>query len=186
VSRMFAVPTVLLALGSVVALAACGGAAPSTIASAKPAAATAPASAPTASAPPSRPHSNSRSGAMAATASATLTANSSRYGTVLFDGDGRALYTFASDRARTSTCYGACAAAWPPFTVSRPPKAGVGIRHGLLGTIRRKDGSLQVTYAEHPLYYFTGDRQPGQITCQNVSSFGGLWLVINPNGTPVR
>lgn len=184
-SRILAVPTVLLALGSAVALAACGGAASSTIASAKPAAATVPATAPTASAPP-RPDSNSGSGATTATASAALSANSSRYGKVLFDGDGRALYTFAPDRAQTSTCYGACAAAWPPFTVNRAPKAGVGVRHGLLGTTRRKDGSLQVTYAGHPLYYFTGDRQPGQITCQNVSSFGGLWLVINPNGTPVR
>jgi predicted lipoprotein with Yx(FWY)xxD motif len=181
VSRIFAIPTVLLAVGSAVTLAACGGAAPSTLA-AKPAAATAP----TASVPPSRPRSNSGSGATAAAASATLTANSSRYGKVLFDGDRRALYTFARDRAQTSTCYGACAAAWPPYTVSRAPKAGVGVRHGLLGTIRRKDGSLQVTYAGHPLYYFTGDRQPGQITCQNVSSFGGLWLVITPNGTPVR
>jgi predicted lipoprotein with Yx(FWY)xxD motif len=169
-----------------VALAACGSAAHSTTGSAKRAAATVPASASTASATLSRAHSRSRSGATAATAGATLKASSSRYGKVLFDGSGRVLYTFAADRAKTSTCYGACAAAWPPFTVNRTPKAGAGVHHDLLGTIRRRDGSRQVTYAGHPLYYFTGDRQPGQITCQNVSSFGGLWLVINPNGTPVR
>jgi predicted lipoprotein with Yx(FWY)xxD motif len=105
---------------------------------------------------------------------------------VLFDGVGRVLYTFARDRGKASTCYGGCAAAWPPFTVNRAPKAGAGVSSRLGGTTRRRDGSLQVTYAGHPLYYFTGDRKPGQITCQNVSSFGGLWLVVNPNGTPVH
>jgi predicted lipoprotein with Yx(FWY)xxD motif len=104
---------------------------------------------------------------------------------VLFDGVGRVLYTFARDRGQASTCYGGCATAWPPFTVNRAPKAGAGVSSRLVRTTRRRDGSLQVTYAGHPLYYFTGDRKPGQITCQNVSSFGGLWLVVNPNGRPV-
>jgi predicted lipoprotein with Yx(FWY)xxD motif len=56
----------------------------------------------------------------------------------------------------------------------------------LLGTTRRRDGRLQVTYAGHPLYYFKGDTAPGQITCQNASEFGGLWLVVNPSGAAVR
>jgi predicted lipoprotein with Yx(FWY)xxD motif len=105
---------------------------------------------------------------------------------VLFDRAGRVLYLFARDRGKASTCYGGCAATWPPYTVKSAPKAGVGVRSGLLGTTRRRDGSLQVTYAGHPLYYFTGDARPGQITCQNASSFGGLWLVVNPSGTPVH
>ena len=159
-SRIIAVPTVVLALGAAVALAACGSTASST-GSAAPAAGTQP-------------------------ASSSVKTGSSRYGTVLFDGGGRVLYTFARDRGTASTCYGGCAAAWPPFTVNRAPKASAGVRGSLLGTTRRQDGSLQVTYAGHPLYYFTGDTKPGQITCQNVSSFGGLWLVIRPNGTPVH
>jgi predicted lipoprotein with Yx(FWY)xxD motif len=148
----------VLTLGAVVS-AAYGSAASGTVASARPAAAS--------SAP-------------------SLKAGSSKYGKVLFDRGGRVLYTFARDHGKASTCYGGCAAAWPPFTVKQAPKAGAGVRSGLLGTTRRRDGSLQVTYAGHPLYYFTGDKKPGQITCQNVSSFGGRWFVINPNGKPVH
>jgi predicted lipoprotein with Yx(FWY)xxD motif len=65
------------------------------------------------------------------------------------------------------------------------PRAAVGARNALLGTTRRADGRLQVTYAGKPLYY-VGDRSPGQILCQNVSEFGGLWVVVRPNGTLVR
>ena len=185
-SRIIAAPTVVLALGAAVALAACGSTASSTMASAAPAASTQPASSSThrAAAPAAR--SSSGSGATAASNGASVKTRSSRYGTVLFDGGGRVLYTFARDRGTASTCYGGCAGAWPPFTVNRAPKASAGVRGGLLGTTRRQDGSLQFTYAGHPLYYFTGDTKPGQITCQNVSSFGGLWLVISPNGTPVH
>jgi predicted lipoprotein with Yx(FWY)xxD motif len=167
VSRSIAVPTVALALGSAVALAAFGSTAPSASGSARFTAAT-------------------PSASSAASSAASLKAGSSRYGKVLFDGGGRVLYTFARDRGNASTCYGGCAAAWPPFTVKRAPKAGAGVHSNLVGTTRRRDGSLQVTYAGHPLYYFTGDKKPGQITCQNVSSFGGLWLVITPNGKPVH
>jgi predicted lipoprotein with Yx(FWY)xxD motif len=56
----------------------------------------------------------------------------------------------------------------------------------LLGRIRRNDGSLQATYAGKPLYYYIGDRKPLQVLCQNVNEFGGLWLVVRPNGTVVR
>jgi predicted lipoprotein with Yx(FWY)xxD motif len=166
-SRNFAVPTVALALGSAAALAAFGGNSSGAIASARPTAATKAASA-------------------AASSAVSLKAGSSRYGKVLFDGAGRVVYTFARDRGKASACYGGCAAAWPPFTVKRAPKAGAGVRGNLVGTTRRRDGSLQVTYDGHPLYYFTGDKRPGQITCQNVSNFGGLWLVISPIGKPVR
>ena len=96
------------------------------------------------------------------------------------------LYLFASDRGNTSSCYGACANAWPPYTVSLASKAGIGVRSGLVGTTHRRNGTLQVTYAGHPLYYFTGDTKPGQITCQNASEFGGLWLVVSPSGAAVH
>jgi hypothetical protein len=66
------------------------------------------------------------------------------------------------------------------------PQAGVGVSRSRLGTTRRADGRLQVTFAGRPLYYYVNDRAARQILCQNVSEFGGLWLVVRPNGTPVR
>ncbi len=116
----------------------------------------------------------------------TLTARQSRFGPVLFDGRGYVLYAFTRDPRGRSVCTGACAAAWPPYVVRQAPRAGAGTKRSLLGTTRRKDGRLQVTYAGRPLYYYVGDRQPGQILCQNVSEFGGLWLVARPNGRLVR
>jgi predicted lipoprotein with Yx(FWY)xxD motif len=121
-----------------------------------------------------------------ATRAATVTAHSSRYGKILFDGRGKVLYLFARDRGGRSSCSGTCAAAWPPFLTTRAPNGLAGVNAKLLGTTRRADGTLQVTYANHPLYYFKGDTKPGQIKCQNVSNFGGLWLVLTPNGNPVR
>jgi predicted lipoprotein with Yx(FWY)xxD motif len=116
----------------------------------------------------------------------TLTTHSSRFGQILFDGKGFVLYGFTKDPRGRSVCRGACAAAWPPYLVRSAPRAGPGVKRSLLGTTRRPDGKLQVTYAGNPLYYYVDDRQPGQILCQNVSEFGGLWLVARPNGTLVR
>lgn len=121
----------------------------------------------------------------AAQVGAKVTLKSSRYGKVLFDGRGYALYLFTADRSTPSTCYGACAKAWPPFLTKGKPVAGPGVNARLLGTTRRRDGSLQVTYARRPLYFYEGDGR-GQIKCQNVSAFGGLWLVVTPIGKAVR
>jgi predicted lipoprotein with Yx(FWY)xxD motif len=114
-----------------------------------------------------------------------LTRGSSRYGSILFDGRGFVLYAFTKDTKGRSACSGACAAAWPPYLATRP-SAGAGARASLLGTTRRADGKLQVTYAGRPLYYYVGDRSPGQILCQNVAEFGGLWLVVRGDGSLVR
>jgi predicted lipoprotein with Yx(FWY)xxD motif len=109
------------------------------------------------------------------------------YGRALTDGRGFALYRFTHDRSPASTCYSACAAAWPPYLVSRRSSwAGPGVGAGLLGTVRRADGRLQVTYAGHPLYYYVGDRRPGQILCQGVTEFGGTWYVVAPDGNIIR
>ena len=116
----------------------------------------------------------------------TLTAKSSRFGKVLFDGRGFALYAFTRDPRGKSACYGACANAWPPYFASAQLRAGAGVTRSLVGTTRRRDGRRQVTYAGRPLYYYVGDRNPGDIFCQNVDEFGGLWLVVRPNGKPVR
>jgi predicted lipoprotein with Yx(FWY)xxD motif len=130
-------------------------------------------------------------GVLAAGATATAPRSSvgvgrSTYGPVLFDGRGFVLYAFTRDRAGRSTCSGACARAWPPFVARGAVRAGAGARRSLIATVRRADGSRQVTYAGRPLYYYVGDRKPGQILCQNVSEFGGLWLVMRAGGAPVR
>ena len=113
-------------------------------------------------------------------------ATRSAYGTILFDGRGFVLYAFTKDARGRSACAGACAKAWPPYLVTGSVAAGQGADARRLGTIRRRDGSRQATYAGKPLYYYVGDRKPGQILCQNVSEYGGLWLVVRPNGTTVR
>jgi predicted lipoprotein with Yx(FWY)xxD motif len=116
---------------------------------------------------------------------ATVTAHASSYGTILFDGRGFVLYAFTHDPRRHSTCVGACAKAWPPYLAHGRPTASARADAKLLGTIRRSDGTTQITYAGRPLYYYVGDRKPGQVLCQDVFEYGGRWLVVRPSGTPV-
>jgi predicted lipoprotein with Yx(FWY)xxD motif len=118
--------------------------------------------------------------------SSTVAAHASAYGTILFDGRGFVLYVFTRDARGHSACTGACAKAWPPFLVRAHPSAAKGATAKLLGTIRRGDGMREVTYAGRPLYYYVGDRTPGQILCQDVVEYGGRWLVDRPSGKPVR
>jgi predicted lipoprotein with Yx(FWY)xxD motif len=106
------------------------------------------------------------------------------YGQVVADGKGEAFYVFGKENSAKSRCYGACAAAWPPVLTNGKPRAGKGVKASLLGTTKRANGKLQVTYDGQPLYYYVDDT-PGNILCQNVSEFGGLWLVVSPRGTPV-
>jgi predicted lipoprotein with Yx(FWY)xxD motif len=118
--------------------------------------------------------------------SPTLTVRSSAYGPILFDGRGRALYAFTRDRrGGRSTCYGACATAWPPYVVRGALAVGAGARRSLLRTVPRRNGSRQVTYAGRPLYYYVDDGR-FQVKCQNVDEFGGLWLVVRGSGKLVR
>ncbi len=119
------------------------------------------------------------------TARSTVTIRSSQYGPVLFDGSNRALYAFTRDPRGRSTCYEACAAAWPPYLVRGAPAAGRGTSRSLLGTTRRRDGTRQLTYAGRPLYYYAAD-PVGQVLCQNIREFGGLWLVVRGSGALVR
>jgi predicted lipoprotein with Yx(FWY)xxD motif len=95
--------------------------------------------------------------------------------TVLTNAKGFTLYSFAPDTPAASKCYGSCAAYWPPVTGS--PAAGSGLP-GKVGTIRRTDGSLQLTYNGHPLYTYIGDSAPGQAHGNNVNLNGGLWLEV--------
>ena len=113
-----------------------------------------------------------------------ISVRSSQYGRVLKDGSDRAIYLFTHDHSTPSTCYGACATAWPPVLTKGAPAAGSGLNARLLGTTRRREGTLQVTYGGHPLYYYLSDK-PGQILCQNAEEYGGTWLVVSPRGTAV-
>jgi predicted lipoprotein with Yx(FWY)xxD motif len=112
----------------------------------------------------------------------SVVVGSSSFGRVLFDGRGFVLYAFTRDPRGTSVCSGACANAWPPYLVKSRPRAGAGVDAARLGAVKRASGSSQATYAGRPLYYYIGDRKPGQILCQNVTEFGGVWRVVRPNG----
>lgn len=124
--------------------------------------------------------SGSAGSAGATTVSAT---ENPELGMVLVDSEGLTVYTFAKDTGTTSTCYGACAEAWPPVIATGAPKAGEGAKSGELGTTKRKDGTLQVTYAGHPLYTFVEDHGPGEATGNGSTAFGGEWNALDANGT---
>jgi predicted lipoprotein with Yx(FWY)xxD motif len=113
---------------------------------------------------------------------ATVSATSTSLGMILVDGNGRTLYLFEKDQPNQSACAGACVAAWPVDQSSTTPKAGSDVTASLLGTIKRGDGSTQVTYNKHPLYYFARDSQAGQHNGQGVDAFGAKWFVVTPAG----
>jgi predicted lipoprotein with Yx(FWY)xxD motif len=121
----------------------------------------------------------------AASSVATVSATSTSLGMLLVDGSGRTLYLFEKDQPNQSACAGACVAAWPVDQSSGTPKAGSGATASLLGTIKRGDGSTQVTYKSHPLYYYAGDSQPGQHNGQGVNAFGAAWFAVAPAGGAV-
>lgn len=110
-------------------------------------------------------------------------------GTVLVDGQGLTLYLFVPDKqSGTSTCYGTCAAGWPPLTLptgAAKPVAGPGVNAALLGTTHRTDGTTEITYNRWPLYTWQGDSEPGQATGQGLDNDGGLWYVVSPSGTAI-
>jgi predicted lipoprotein with Yx(FWY)xxD motif len=114
----------------------------------------------------------------------TIKTGDSQFGDVLFDGDDQAIYYFDKESGSKSECYGACAEAWPPVLTKGEPQAGAGIQQRLLGTTQRSDGTTQVTYDGHPLYLYAHEG-PNQVTCHDVSEFGGLWLAVQPNGQAV-
>ena len=114
-------------------------------------------------------------------AAARLGVGSTEYGTAVFGPSGKVVYVFGADHGSTSSCYGVCAQAWPPLLTTGAPLAGAGVEAKLLGTTTRRDGSVQVTYNGHPLYYYSADRV-GKVMCQHANMHGGLWLIVKPNG----
>jgi predicted lipoprotein with Yx(FWY)xxD motif len=124
--------------------------------------------------------------ASAAAAGATIGLRRTKLGVMLVDGKGISLYDFVKDRNGASACYGACAALWPPLLTKGKPRPGHGVNARLLGTTRRKDGTLEVTYARHPLYYYVADKHPGQTTGQGLPQFGAPWWVLAPSGREIH
>ncbi|MDQ6777570.1 MAG: hypothetical protein M3071_15450 [Actinomycetota bacterium] len=117
---------------------------------------------------------------------AAVDVGKSNLGKFLVDSKGRTLYLFVADTGSSSSCSGACAGAWPPLTTTAKPVAGSGVKAALLGTTKRSDGSTEVTYAGHPLYYYAGDSGAGQTTGQALSQFGAPWYVVAPSGTAIK
>lgn len=106
----------------------------------------------------------------------------SEYGPMLFDSRGQAIYIWELEESSTAECYGSCAKAWPPVLTDGTPVASGDVDAKLLGTTKRTDGTTQVTYNGHPLYFYANEK-PGEVECHNIKTHGGLWWVIQPNGT---
>lgn len=96
------------------------------------------------------------------------------------------VYMFEADKGTSSACYGACAAAWPPVLTTGAPKAAGGVSASRLGTTKRSDGTTQVTYAGHPLYYYAPDTSESDTTGQGVNSFGAPWYVLSAHGEVIK
>jgi predicted lipoprotein with Yx(FWY)xxD motif len=155
----------MLALGALFALVGCGGT----------------------SSPSGNAHTASTSTPAPTKAAATLSVRSvAPLGQLLADGSGRTLYLFEADTSNKSTCSGACAQGWPPFVTTGAPQLGAGVNQALVGTTTRSDGSLQVTYNGHPLYYFSGDTQAGNAKGENIHAFGADWYVVSPVGDKIE
>jgi predicted lipoprotein with Yx(FWY)xxD motif len=117
---------------------------------------------------------------------ATLGAQSEgNLGTILVDSQGRTVYLFEKDSGAKSSCFGGCAAAWPPVRASGKPTVGSGLNASLVGTTPRSDGQAQVTYNGHPLYRFAGDQKAGDTNGQGLTEFGGSWFALSSAGDPV-
>jgi predicted lipoprotein with Yx(FWY)xxD motif len=122
-------------------------------------------------------------GVGSATGSGTVAvAKNAELGTILVDSKGFTLYDFHKDKGGKSACYGACAGTWPPLTTDGAPQAMSGAQASKLGTTKRDDGTLQVTYAGHPLYTYAADTKPGETNGQDIDSFGAEWYALQPSG----
>jgi predicted lipoprotein with Yx(FWY)xxD motif len=123
--------------------------------------------------------------ASGSTTATVIESHAGSAGSFLTDGSGRAVYLWAADSMNKSTCSGACAGAWPPVTTTGKVTAVDGAKAADLGTVTRSDGTKQVTYSGHPLYYFAGDSGPGQTNGQGSDSFGAKWWLIAPAGAKI-
>lgn len=109
-------------------------------------------------------------------------ATAPKVGAILVNSDGFTVYDFHKDKGTVSSCYGACAGVWPPVTTEGAPQVGEGATASKLGTTKRKDGTVQVTYAGHPLYTYAADKKPGEANGNDFTSYGGEWYALKGSG----
>lgn len=117
---------------------------------------------------------------------AVIGVRATKLGKILVDAQGRTLYRFEKDNGAKSTCFGACASAWPPLMTTGTPTAGPGATASLIATISRSDGAPEVTYHNQPLYHYTGDHAAGDTNGQGLNTFGAGWDVLFPTGTKLE
>jgi predicted lipoprotein with Yx(FWY)xxD motif len=110
--------------------------------------------------------------------------DNAKLGKIIVDSKGNTLYYFLKDKQNggASTCSGACAQVWPPYTASGSPKGENGASASMLGTIKRSDGTSQVTYNGWPLYTYVGDKNPGDTNGNDFEQFGAEWYALTPQG----
>jgi predicted lipoprotein with Yx(FWY)xxD motif len=128
-------------------------------------------------------HRSSGSSAASNATAGRVTLHQTKVGKVLATGSGRTLYLFLADKHGRSACYGKCATDWPPLMKKGKVSGVAGVKAALLGTVKRKNGQLQVTYKGHPLYLFVEDHGAGQITGQGLNFFGGKWFAVSASGS---
>ncbi len=106
-----------------------------------------------------------------------------RMGETVQNEDGFVLYRFDGDKVKpevVSECNDDCAKVWPPAVINKGEKPKLkGVDAESVGTVTRKDGTLQLTIDNWPVYTYIGDKKPGQWKGQNV---GKKWFVITPDG----
>jgi predicted lipoprotein with Yx(FWY)xxD motif len=129
--------------------------------------------------------SSSSSSPAASTSGPSVSSQATSAGKIVVDGRGRTLYLFAKDSGPKSTCSGACATFWPPYTASTKPAGAGGVSAGSIALVTRADGKKQVTLDGHPLYYFKGDQAAGQRNGQGLNNFGAKWWLVAPSGSTV-
>ena len=122
----------------------------------------------------------------------TVTTHRTSKGKVLANSRGFSLYMFKKDKQggkgkqAKSNCYGSCAKLWPPLLVSKGVKVvaakGSGLNSKLLGTTKRTDGKLEVTYNGWPLHTNVPDHKPGDIKGEGTDQFGAAWYLLNASG----
>jgi predicted lipoprotein with Yx(FWY)xxD motif len=124
--------------------------------------------------------------ASAASGGAQVKVGTTSLGRILVTAQGRTLYMFAADKRNKSACYGSCATYWPPLLTTTTRVHGAGVKASLLGTTKRTDGKLQITYNGRPLYRFLKDTKSGQASGQGLNLSGGLWWVMSPAGAVIK
>jgi predicted lipoprotein with Yx(FWY)xxD motif len=115
-----------------------------------------------------------------------VSAKHDKLGSILAAGPKKlTVYLFEADKGSASSCSGTCAQVWPPVTTAASATAAGSASSAALGTITRADGTKQVTYKGHPLYYYAKDKDSGDAYGQGVKSFGAPWYVLSPSGSKV-